>query len=1149
MNSILDKIAKNKVITNYLNNEGKFVALDINSLAYLIASAFSKKAAKTLVIVPNLYNAQDLYDKLSLLLGEEAVLFFPRDEVLRVNQAVVSKQLLAQRLYVMEEALSSKKRILIAHVTATTRFLPDKKLFLKHSFHFHKGDLIDIDKLEKNLIEDGYTKVNKIDQSLQFARRGEILDIFSVNLEQPIRIEFFDDEIESIRTFSIETQRSSEEIVEAHIFPSNELFVTKEQFEMGKTLIEAEVKNKQKELDHESGELLLKSITNDLYDIKENGFSENTYKYYSYFVSQPSSIIDYFNPEETVIYDIKRCRDVYSFTLEESFEFYEELSQRGYTLRNIRLNLDFDKILNDCSNKIFIESQFSSINDQALRMRPIPFGGGSILKSFELIDKFQIDGNKVVVALNDSQFDTFLDYLDDYQKEYEIIEPNQTPKRNLGVTKMKLEEGFELIDEKICYLSAREIFGYRNHLTRFMHRYKEAKILNSYEDLKIGDYVVHEENGIGQFDSIVNLEVGGIKKDFLKIRYQKKEVLYVPLEQFKLVRKFVSKEGAVPKLNHLGGNEWKKTKEKIKERVNMMAERLIELYANRESIKGISFNSDDEMQKEFERAFPYPLTIDQEKAIAEIKADMEKDTPMDRLLCGDVGFGKTEVAFRAAFKAILSGKQVALLCPTTILARQHYERAIERFALFGVRIALFSRFVSESNQKKYIKDIEEKKIDLIIGTHRLLSKEIKIPSLGLLIVDEEQRFGVEHKERIKEIANHIDVLTLTATPIPRTLQMSLLGIRSVSTLNSAPINRMPIQTYVMPYSKGLIREVIERELARQGQVFYLHNQVNNIFQVARTLQSQIKNAQVAVVNGQMDREIIEETMNRVYNGEVNLLVCTSIIETGIDIPNANTIIVENADTFGLSQLYQIKGRVGRSNRIAYAYLVYNEHKELNDKAKKRLQAIKEFAELGSGYKIAQCDLTIRGAGDILGSEQSGFIETVGIDMYIRLLNEVIEERKGIKKEKTETKITNVTIEGFIPKEYAEDGDKLELYQEIQEIHSLPQLILYRAKIRDIYGRLPQEVESLLRKRRIDILSSGPGIEQVKEEGNIIYIDLTSKASSISKLGVTLFKELDRTAQNVRGVYQDRKIKLRLKKTPSYLDDLEKILETINKLVK
>ena len=613
------------------------------------------------------------------------------------------------------------------------------------------------------------------------------------------------------------------------------------------------------------------------------------------------------------------------------------------------------------------------------------------------------------------------------------------------------------------------------------------------------------------------------------------------------MRKFVSKEGAVPKINKLNGTDWARTKNRIKDKINNLAERLLLLYAQRNAELGFAFKEDDEFQKAFERAFPFPLTEDQEKAVEEIKKDMMSPHPMDRLLCGDVGFGKTEVAFRAAFKAILSGAQVALLCPTTLLARQHYERALERFSLFGVRIAMFSRFVPLSEQKRMMQDIKEGKVHLIIGTHRLLSKEIVIPNLKLLIVDEEQRFGVEHKERIKEVAHGIDVLTLSATPIPRTLQMSLLGIRSLSLLSSAPSNRMPIQTYVAPYQDNLVKEAIERELARGGQVFYLHNNTSTIVSKANKIAKMINGAKISVVHGQMDKEDIEDTMSRFYNNEINILVCTSIIETGLDIANANTMIIEEADHFGLSQLYQIKGRVGRSDRIAYAYLLYNKDKELSDISKKRLKAIKDFTELGSGYKIAQRDLTIRGAGDILGPEQAGFIDTVGVDMYIKLLNEVLQEKQGtIAKEKV-VKVNNLSIDAYIPSSYATDGDKLELYQEIQTLNTIPQLEIFASKLKDVYGKLPPQVELLIRKRRIDILGNSANVEAIKEESGAIVVLLTKEISSINRIGIILFEKLGEVAKHVVASFEDRKIKLRLKKSSLYVDELEKLLSTIGSL--
>ena len=540
------------------------------------------------------------------------------------------------------------------------------------------------------------------------------------------------------------------------------------------------------------------------------------------------------------------------------------------------------------------------------------------------------------------------------------------------------------------------------------------------------------------------------------------------------------------------------------------------------------------------------MTRDQQKALEEIKLDMEKPTPMDRLLCGDVGFGKTEVAFRAAFKAILSNKQVALLCPTTILAKQHYDVANSRFSLFGVNIALFSRFVSAKIQNENIKLIKEGKIHLIIGTHRLLSKDIEIPNLGLLIVDEEQRFGVEHKERIKEISKNVDVLTLTATPIPRTLQMSLLGIRNLSQLQTPPSSRMPIQTYVTEYNPHLAKEVICRELSRGGQVFYLYNLVSTIFQKAEQIKKAIPNARVGVVHAKMDSEDIDKIMTEFYLGNIDVLVCTSIVESGLDVPNANTILIENSDKFGLSQLYQIKGRVGRSNRVAYAYLFYNKNKELTPEAEKRLKAIKEFASLGSGYKIAEKDLSIRGAGDILGSQQSGFIDSVGIDMYVNILSEVINEKKGIKKIDKKIKSTNITIGGYIPSNYALDTDKIQIYQEIEDTQTIASIELLRRKLKDIYGKLPKEVEKILLKRKIDILASSSNIESVYED-NMINIILTKEISLTNGVATMLSNKLSVIKDDIFVRVIDKKFIIKIQKNKESQNNLLYILEVINTL--
>jgi transcription-repair coupling factor (superfamily II helicase) len=614
------------------------------------------------------------------------------------------------------------------------------------------------------------------------------------------------------------------------------------------------------------------------------------------------------------------------------------------------------------------------------------------------------------------------------------------------------------------------------------------------------------------------------------------------------VRKFSGKDGAAPKLNRLHSKEWEATKKRIKEKVDDLAERLVALYKTRSVVPGFAFGPDDELQAMFEKQFPHVLTPDQASSLAEIKQDMERPTPMDRLLCGDVGFGKTEVAFRAAFKAISNHKQVALLAPTTLLARQHYERALERFAGFGIEVAIFSRLIPEKKQKEYIKGIAQGRIQLIIGTHRLLSKDIQYKDLGLLIVDEEQRFGVEQKEKIKEIKAFVDVLTLSATPIPRTLQISLLGIRQLSQINTSPLNRVPIQTYVMHQDPRVMKELIERELAREGQVYYLHNRVDDIYFVADQLKNNIKGSKVGVVHGQMDKEELEDVMEAFYNQDTNILVCTSIIENGIDIANANLIIVEDAANFGLAQLYQIKGRVGRGNRIAYAYLLYRADVRLNEQATKRLKAIQEFTELGSGYKIAQRDLLIRGAGDILGPEQAGFIDTVGLDMYIRLLNEAIEEKKTGIPTPPPSVTPSLMIDAYIPETYAISEDKVELYQQLEEAKTLEALLAIETKLKDVYGRFPDSVMNLLKKRTFDLLSDTPALASWKETQAFVDLHLSDAFTSLNKAGTFLFEKVQRHLSVIKVTYTNRQLRVRLlKEGPNWFETLLELTRNIREV--
>ncbi len=1145
MLKIFKQIEDSDFISSFMKKEGHFVVSDSLSLALICTSVFNKKRQRILVNCPNLYSAQEVYEHLINFVGDDNLLFFPQDEIFRVDVDAYSKEMLLQRLYVMEESLKEEPKILICHSASLTRFLPSLDLFKANILTIEKNKSYNIKEIINHLIRQGYTRVNKIDGQLQYALRGDILDIYLIDKQDPIRIEFFDDEVESIRFFDISTQLSIEEISKVTIYPASDILLSEEEIKKTNEVLRNEVKKYKNELLPEYYLSLEEQIENELKDIQENGLNDNFYKYLSLIQDTKTHIFDYFKPDLTICYDKERCFSSLEFLNSQAYAYFSELFKVGKALKHYSFFDDLSDVLFHCNKPIYTHSNYESPNDLELPLRGISEVAVNIFQALDNIKNYIASGKKVVICLDD-QFDSFKNYLDEYEIEYQIILPNQEPISNLSFVKFNLIEGFELYKENLVFLSKREIYGYRVKVSRFLKRYKNAKVLKSYDELVPGDYVVHEECGIGQFEEIVNLEVEGIHKDFLKIKYLGSDILYVPLEQFKLVRKYVSKEGAVPKLNKIGGKEWEKTKQKIKNKVNDLADRLIKLYAERNSIEGFSCKEDDEFQISFENAFPYALTDDQEKAVEEIKKDLQSSHPMDRLLCGDVGFGKTEVAFRAAFKTILSGGQVALLCPTTLLCRQHYQRAVERFSLYGVKIAQFSRFVPDSIQKEQIKLIKEGKIHLIIGTHRLLSKDIEIPNLKLLIVDEEQRFGVEHKERIKEVSQNIDVLTLTATPIPRTLQMSLLGIRSLSQLQTPPSNRMPIQTYVCPKNDSLIKEAIERELARKGQVYYLHNNTATIYSTMRKISSLVKNITIDVVHGKMDKDDIEQVMNRFYNGEIDVLVCTSIIETGLDISNVNTILIENAENFGLAQLYQIKGRVGRSNRIAYAYLMYDEKKEMNDFAKKRLKAIKDFTELGSGFKIAQRDLTIRGAGDILGPEQAGFIDTVGIDMYIKLLNEVIKEKQGQHEEKEKVKVSNLALNAYIPKLYATDGDKLEIYQEIQDVSTLVELEVFKNKIQDIYGRIPSEVMLLLRKRKIDILSSSIYIDSLEEQKDSIVILLSKTTSEIKRIGINLLNNLASLSSNIIFSFADNQIKLKLRKDNNYLENLEQLLVIIDK---
>ena len=1142
MDQLLQHIYSQSVTSPLLDKKGSFVIEENLASGLLFASIFKKKPANYALIASNQYAAQRLYEFLLNFLDEGEVTFFPSDELLRAEALSSSRELLSQRIYSLGQILDPKPKILVTHPSALLRFLPDPKRFAEETFHLKVGDTVDLRQLRQQLCEIGYQGANKIERSLQFASRGDILDVYSVSYLDPIRIEFFGDEIESIRTFDVQTQESKEKLSECVILPATDIFLNDDELTDFMLRVKKQMDEDEALLGPSVGKLMRQYVGEDLERFVSRDYRSELYRYYGFALNQSFSVLHYLNPEIVYIANKEAFNQAVKMLTEEARDFLGEMLYKGRGLSCLRQYMEFDDAV-PLKRNIVVSNQFSvSPKDIFFQAHKISVLGKSANFILPLIQTYCSTCDRVVLSVPDLRQKNLIEtLLVDNSLEYEETKGFNLPKKKIGVTEQPLNEGFELPGLKIAFISSAELFGKRSVASRFTSRFKNATILRSYEDLKPGDFVVHEYNGIGQFLDVKTIEVDGVHRDFLHIAYAGNEALYVPLEQFRLVRKYAGREGAAPKLSRLSGKEWERRKASIKNRVNELADRLLSLYRERTHLQGFSFPPDEELQAQFESEFSHVLTADQAKAVDEIKRDMESPEIMDRLLCGDVGFGKTEVAFRAAFKAIAAGKQVAMLCPTTLLARQHFEVAQQRFAPYGVRIAMFSRLVPDGKQRQGIEAIKEGQIDLAIGTHRLLSKDFQFKDLGLLIVDEEQRFGVEQKERIKEMKSSVDVLTLSATPIPRTLQMSLLGIRPISEILTAPTSRMPIQTYVTPYNEEVVYELIQRELSRHGQVFYLHNRVETIYRVASRIAARLPLASVGVVHGQMDKETIEDVMERFYDNDINVLVCTSIVENGIDIPNANMIIVENADRFGLSQLYQIKGRVGRGDRIAFAYLLYKQEKDMTPDAQKRLQAIQEFTELGSGYKIAQRDLMIRGAGDILGPEQAGFIDSIGLDLYLKMLNEAIQEKA--------TGVPNVppvakklfSIDAYIPQEYASKSDKVELYHELEDAKDEKQLDAFKRRMKDIYGRLPKEVELVIQKKRIDLLSEYEEFDSVEEVQGRIEIVLSSAFVSIDGIGTELFNALVPYLGVLRVTYVDKRLKFLLSTKGEWINALEKIM--------
>ncbi|MDD3923546.1 MAG: transcription-repair coupling factor [Erysipelotrichaceae bacterium] len=1138
MNNILQLIKDNEGVKALLENKEGLASLTMIEEALLLMSYFKNSDRNIVVVKNNAYNAQRLYEYLHNIEDDEQILLFNVEESLRIEAIAASPETMVARIETIQKLISNQRYLLITNTAGLIKHLPSKQYFEKSVLSLMIDQEITIDDLSGNLIKSGYQMVSRVDQPLTFARRGGIIDVFSINYNDPIRIEFFDTVIDNIRFFDISTQRTIKLVDMVRIMPATDILFSDAQIKEIDTKIKVLLDKEKTHLTNEDYLILTENINKDRQYIQNHIKDNYLYRYYAY-LDQTSSIIDYIDNPYILLSSQEEVKHNNQMIIEENASYIQELYSEHKALLKFRFYHDINDVLSN--HDVYHIHQFSSLNEQvSSKIYTLNVPNNTLDVIIKMINQDLVD-KRVVICVNEKQIKDIVEQLILNDVSYQMIDDQQKIPSGLSLMNHPLHEGFELAKENVIVYSSKEIFSKQTKIGRYASKFKEAEVLGSYLDLSIGDYVVHNLYGIGKYLGIVTKEVNSNHKDFLNIAYRGDDILLVPLEQFQLVRKFVSKEGVMPRLNKLGTQEWTKIKASVKESVNDIAERLVELYTLREKKIGHAYQPDNEMQIAFEAEFPYELTKDQQQAVIDIKNDMMSEKPMDRLVCGDVGFGKTEVAIRAAFKAVLEHKQVAFLCPTTILAHQHYETFMERFKNYPVKIGLLNRFVLESKQKEVINDVKMHSLDILIGTHRILSKDVKFVDLGLLIIDEEQRFGVEHKEKIKEIKQTIDVLSLSATPIPRTLQMSLIGIRSLSQLNTPPSNRLPVLTYVIERNRNIIKEIIQRELMRNGQVFYLFNNVKQIYSLAAKLRIDLPEAQIAIAHGQMSRQEIEEVMYRFVNNEYNVLICTTIIETGIDIPNANTMIIDNADHFGLSQLYQIKGRVGRSDRLAYAYLMYAPTKQLSEIAQKRLQSIKEFTELGSGYKIAMRDLTIRGAGDLLGPQQSGFIDTVGIDMYIEMLQEAINEKKGIIVEKVEEQLrTPINIDAYIPPKFTADYDKLTLYQRIDKSKSLKELMKLEEEVIDLYGKLPTPVQLLFEKKRLEILIKEPRIKRFKElkqGAEIVFSEEWSKHVN----GIKLFEEIGKISSDIDLRYLKGSIIIKFNNQKEWLSQVLMVL--------
>lgn len=1098
MTEPLEKLEEYKIIlSNYKLNKKPILTYGLinESLGHFIYSINKDIKSNIIVITETEKDALYLYNDL-IGLGLKNVEYYPGVNPILYDVEASSKDEVYKRIEILNKITFGEKTVVVLSFRSLLDKIISKKIYIDNTINISYDNQIIIEKLKKKLDLLGYERVSKVESKGQYSIRGGIIDIYSANYEDPYRVELFGDEIDSIRSFDVASQRSIKNIKEIVISPVSEVI-------MSDNIKDDILKKLYIELEKTDNENFKLRLEHEIEKIK-NDMRIKNFDFIKPYISDKylGSLLDYANDDFIFFHEYESSINRVNKESKGYLEKLNELVKGGYASQSHKnLYWNHNKLLENIKAKTFIvnnsllENKTNIDYYDTLKFNiksTINYQNNINVLLSDILKYIDINYRVIILVENMNRAKRLKKRLIEEDLDVSISEEYTSSKNsNIIITIGCINKGFEYIDSKTVLISEKQVF--KNKLPkkrkkREINKNRE-KIVNL-SDLEIDSYVVHEDHGIGLYGGIEQLEVQGAKKDYITVRYKDGDKLYIPIDQMNLIQKYIGSDSKKPKINKLNSNDWKNTKIRAKKAVEDMAKDLLKLYAKRETSKGHKFSKDTPWQQEFEDSFPYEETVGQLAAIEDIKKDMEKEKPMERLLCADVGYGKTEVALRAAFKAIMDGKQVAFLVPTTILAQQHYETILDRFKNFPINIEILSRFKTEKEQNEIVSRLKLGEVDLIVGTHRLLSKDVAFKDLGLLIIDEEQRFGVKDKEKIKQIRSNVDVLILTATPIPRTLHMSLSGIRDMSTIEEPPENRYPIQTYVLEYNSQLIRDVILKEYSRGGQVYFVYNRVKNINNIANHIRDLVPEVDVGVAHGQMNEKTLENEMLSFANREKDVLVCTTIIETGLDLPNVNTIIIYDADKMGLSQLYQLRGRVGRSNRIAYSYFTYKQDKLLTNVAEKRLRAIKEFTEFGSGFKIAMRDLEIRGAGNLLGTSQHGHIEAIGYDLYIKFLNSAIQKLKGLEMEENLDTNIDLNIDAYIPKGYISDANqKIEIYKKIAILNNDKDYDDLTDELIDRFGDIPKEIRNLMDISIIKSIASKNYILNIEEIKNDVRFDL------------------------------------------------------------